>query len=133
MDSNKNAGIEDNAGLLQQISTLLTLTLPEIRNRYSDYPYCLIDYFEREITEKSLEVRFDKEEITMTCTFNSMGDCNAVYLFPDKNEFIENFVTYLKEKSEFDFIRNRWKMSAYFIKIGELCQISNDIYLKFYR
>ena len=86
MDNNNIVGIKSYYYLLQQITSLLNLSLPEIRQKYINYPYCLIDYFEKEVEEKSIEIRFDQEAFTMTCLFSSEGKCEFVYLFPDKNE-----------------------------------------------
>lgn len=131
MDNN-TVGIHDYANLLQQINSLLNITLSEIKNKYVDYPHCLIDYFEKDVTEKSIEIRFDKEEYTITCVFNTEGKCNTVYLFPDENETIEKFISYFKENYEYDFIKNRWETSFFYIKIKELAQSSNDIFCMFF-
>lgn len=131
MDNN-NVGINDYANLLQQINSLLNITLPEIKNKYRDYPHCLIDYFEKDVTEKSIEIRFDKEEYTMTCVFNIEGKCNIIYLFPDENETIEKFISYFKQTYDYNFIKNRWKASDIYIKIKELTPSSNDICCMFF-
>lgn len=54
MDNNNITGIKGYYYLLQQITSLLNLSLPEIRQKYINYPYCLIDYFEKGVEEKSL-------------------------------------------------------------------------------
>ncbi|NDV80228.1 hypothetical protein [Dysgonomonas sp. 511] len=131
MDNN-TVGINGYANLLQQINSLLNITLPEIKNKYRDYPHCLIDYFEKDVTEKSIEIRFDKEEYTITCVFNKEGKCNIVYLFPDENETIEKCITYFKETYDYNFIKNRWKASDFYIKIKELTPSSNDICCMFF-
>ncbi|MCC8145952.1 MAG: hypothetical protein LIO93_05850 [Bacteroidales bacterium] len=103
MDNNQTAfSLEDHAYLLQQISTLMNLTLFEIKYIYQSYPHCIIDYYEKDATEKSMEIRFDKEEVTITCTFNTEGNCNIIYLFADKREGIEMFIERMKEHLDYD-------------------------------
>jgi len=132
MNNNKAVGIENYADFLQQISTLFSLTLPEIRDKYSKYPHCLIDYFENDVTEKSIEVRFDKNEYTLTCIFKSEEKCSSIYLFPDKDEMIEQLIFHLKENYDYSFIKNRWSVQNYYIKIRELTKSFNDAYIIFY-
>jgi len=91
-----------------------------------------MDYFEKDMTEKSIEIRFDKEEITITCTFNSEGNCNMVYLFSDTMETIEKLTHYLKDKYEYDYIKNRWSASGYYISIKEANYHPYDVYVIFY-
>lgn len=125
--------VENYANLLQQISTVLNLTQPEIREKYADYPICLMDYFEKDIQEKSIEIRFDKEEITITCTFDIEGKCIIVYLFPDTNEVIEKLIRYLKEIYNYDFINSRWTTSNYYIKVDKISRLPSDFCFIFYK
>jgi hypothetical protein len=131
MDNN-TVGINNYADLFQQINSLLNITLPEIKNKYGDYPHCLMDYFEKDVTERSIEIRFDQEEFTITCVFNTEGKCNCVYLFPDKNETIEKFISYFKDTYDYNFIKNRWETLDFYIKIKELTPSSNDICCMFF-
>lgn len=105
MDNNNIVGIKSYYYLLQQITSLLNLSLPEIRQKYINYPYCLIDYFEKEVEEKSIEIRFDQEEFTLTCLFSNDGKCEFVYLFPDKNEYVKGFISYLEITQSYEIGR----------------------------
>mgnify|MGYP006947725368 FL=1 len=107
MDNNNITGIKGYYYLLQQITSLLNLSLPEIRQKYINYPYCLIDYFEKNVEEKSIEIRFDQEAFTMTCLFSNEGKCEFVYLFPDKNEYVKGFISYLEITQNYDYLMNR--------------------------
>jgi len=127
MNNNKTDGVEYFADLLAQTSSLLNLSLSEIRKKYEDYPHCQITYFEGGIEEKSIEIRFDKEEITMACTFNTIEKCNSVYLFPDKNEVTEKFIKHLRKSHKYNFLKNRWKVMENYIKIQKLSKSANDI------
>jgi len=133
MDNNQTVLSKENYSyLLQQISTLMKLTLSEIRYIYEAYPQCIMDFHENNVTEQSIEIRFDKEEVTVTCTFNPEGNCNIIYLFADKRETIERFIDYLKDSFDYDFIKSRWVKKEYYIKIKELTYLPYDIYLMFY-
>ena len=79
MDNNNIAGIKGYYYLLQQITSLLNQSLPEIRQKYINYPYCLIDYFEKNVEEKSIEIRFDQEAFTMTCLFSKVNVSLFIY------------------------------------------------------
>lgn len=131
-NNNIAVGIENYPDLLQQTCALLGLSLPEIKKKYADYPHCLIEHFEQGSEDKSMEIRFDKEERTITCLFNKDDKCDFVYLFPDKNEFIEEFILFLKDTCYYDFIKNYWKASNYYIKVKEIDPSSDDVCLMFY-
>ena len=116
MDNNNIAGIKGYYYQLQQITSLLNLSLLEIRQKYINYPYCLIDYFEKGVEEKSIEIRFDQEEFTLTCLFSNEGKCEFVYLFPDKNEYVKGFISYLEITQNYDYLMNRWAIPGCYIK-----------------
>lgn len=133
MDNNqKDLDIENYTCLLQQINTLMRLTLSEIRYIYESYPHCIIDYCEKGVTEKSIEIRFDKQGVTITCSFNSEGKCNIIYLYSDKRETIEKLIHYLKDKYEYSFYKKRWTVSAYYVCIKETSYSFHDVYVMFY-
>ena len=46
--------------IIEQASSVLKLSISQIKEKYTDYPICLMDYIERDIHEKSIEIRFDK-------------------------------------------------------------------------
>ncbi|RHJ92099.1 hypothetical protein [Parabacteroides bouchesdurhonensis] len=133
MNNNQKAiNIDDFSCLLQQIGSLMSLTLPGIKYIYETYTHCIIDYYEQDVTEKSIEIRFDTEEVTVTCTFNPKGNCNMIYLFSDKRQTIENLIDYLKKRYEYDFIKNRWTVSGYYVCIKKTSYPPYDIYVLFY-
>lgn len=120
MDNNQTVGTANYANLHEQISTLLNLSLGEIKKKYADYPHCLVNYFEKGIEEISFEIRFDEEEVTIICTFDAEENCNVINLFPDKNEIMERFITYLKGTCDYDFLKNRWITSNHYVKVQQL-------------
>lgn len=78
MDNNKIVSKKSYYNLLQLITSLLNLSLPEIRQKIADYPYCLIDYFEKGVEERSIEIRFAMDELTATCLFSNEDKCESV-------------------------------------------------------
>jgi len=132
MDNNKIAGIENYAGILQRIDALFNLSLPEIKKKYKGYPICVVDYSEKGKEEKSIEIRFDEEEITITCLFNTEEKCNFIYLFSDNDETIEGCISYFKDTFEYNYIENRWTTPHCFIRVKETKRLSDNICLVFY-
>ncbi len=50
--------------LIKHIKSALNLSEKQIREQFSKYPVCLMEYFKKQLNEKSIEIRFDKEEAT---------------------------------------------------------------------
>lgn len=132
MDNNQMTGIKHYYFLLQQITSLLNLSLPEIRKKYVNYPYCLIDYFDKDKVEKSIEIRFDDENLTMTCLFSSEDKCQLVYLFPDKMEHINGFILFSETTLKYDYFKNRWTTSGCYIQARAITHLSSEFCLVFY-
>jgi len=60
--SNKNTtGSENYAGILHHASQLINYSFDEIKSKYADYPHCVIDYFEKNLSEKSIEILLIKK------------------------------------------------------------------------
>lgn len=132
MDNNKIVSKKSYYDLLQLITSLLNLSLPEIRQKIADYPYCLIDYFEKGVEERSIEIRFAMDELTVTCLFSNEDKCESVYLFPDKNEYVKGFISYLEITHNYDYFKNRWTASGCYIKAKAITSLSSDVCLMFY-
>lgn len=93
----------------------------------------LIDYIEKDIQEKSIEVRFHKEGITLTCTFDKDGNCDESFLFPDDAQLVEDFVSYLTDHHDYSFMRSRFILGNCYLKIKELKEQRSDICLVFFQ
>ena len=132
MDNNKIILTINFSNLLQQISALFNLSLPEIKKRYADYPHCLMNYFEADIEEKLIEIRFDQEEFTITCKVNDDDKCQFIYLVPDKTEFIEELMLFFKDSYEYDYLRNRWVALGFYIVVKAIGQSPNEVCWMFY-
>jgi hypothetical protein len=125
MNNNKPAGTVNAAGILQQLSSLLHLSLSEVKKRYSNYPCTQIDCSGKGLKEKLLEIRFEQDKITVTCVFDSEEKCIGIYLFPDKEEITVSIMLYLKEHFEYNDVCNRWTAPGYFIKIKRFDWLPN--------
>ena len=119
--------------IIEQASSVLKLSISQIKEKYTDYPLYLIDYIEKDIQEKSIEIRFSKEGITLTCTFDKDGNCDKSFLFPDDDQLIEGFVSYLTDHHDYSFMRSRFMLGNCYLKIKELKEQRSDICLVFFQ
>jgi len=124
---NKNIATNSYTDIFLQAGNLLNSSFQEIKTKYADYPHCEMNYFEKGMMDKSIEIRFDEQEFTIICTFNSDEISDYIILFPDKEETIHGFIGYLAKAYDYDFIKTRWITPDYFIKIRELTQAVCDI------
>lgn len=119
------------ASVCDELALLLHLSFSEVRNKYTNYPICLMEYIEKEVHQKTIEIRFDSKEFTITCEFDSNEKCNSIYLLPDKREALDGFIHYLKESYDYDFIKARWNILNYHIHVNDFSEYPDDIYLVF--
>lgn len=119
--------------IIEQASSVLKLSISQIKEKYTDYPLYLIDYIEKDIQEKSIEIRFSKEGITLTCTFDKDGNCDESFLFRDDDQLIEDFVSYLTDHHDYSFMRSRFMLGNCYLKIKELKEQRSDICLVFFQ
>ena len=119
--------------IIEQASSVLKLSISQIKEKYTDYPLYLIDYIEKDIQEKSIEIRFSKEGITLTCTFDKDGNCDESFLFPDDAQLVEDFVSYLTDHHDYSFMRSRFMLGNCYLKIKELKEQRSDICLVLYQ
>lgn len=119
--------------IIEQASSVLKLSISQIKEKYTDYPLYLIDYIEKDIQEKSIEIRFHKEGVTLTCTFDKDGNCDESFLFPDDDQLIEDFVSYLTDHHDYSFMRSRFMLGNCYLKIKELQEQRSNICLVFFQ
>ena len=103
--------------LISNASDVLNYSLTEIRKKYSEMPICLMEYIEKGIQENIFEIRFDDENATLSCGFDDNNLCNICYLFFDDNEVIDEYITYLNDRHDYDFMRSSWILSKCYMKI----------------
>ena len=89
-------------------SITVGLSQQDIRNKFPDNPICFIEYYEKIGLGNVVEVRFDEEELTLTCTFDKEGKCNSAYLFFDEHSNVLDYMEYLKNTFTYDYLGCRW-------------------------
>lgn len=104
--------------LITEACNILNCSLSEVRLKYSDYPTCLMEYIEKGIRDNIVEIRFDNENSTLSCGFDEKNQCDICYLFFDDIEVIEDYITYLNDKHDYDFMRSSWILSNCYMKIN---------------
>lgn len=119
--------------LTEEASDVLGLSYQFLKDKYKSYPICLLEYFEKEVNRKSIEVRFDNEETTLTCYFNDEEKCDSAYLFPDHDKHLEDFISYLTDSHDYSFIKSRFMLDNCYLKVKEMKELRRDICLMFYR
>lgn len=118
--------------IIEQASSVLKLSISQIKEKHMDYPLYLIDYIEKDIHEKSIKIRFHKEGITLTCIFDKDGNCAESILFSDNEHIIEGFVSYLADHHDYSFMRSRFMLGNCYLKTREMKEQRNDICLVFF-
>jgi len=95
----------------------LGLSYQSLKDKYKDYPICLMEYIEKEIYERVIEVRFDNQLATFSLSFNKGNICDATFLFFDHVEHEDLFIEYLNKNTEYDFKRSSWIMIGCYLKV----------------
>jgi len=89
----------------------------ELKERYKDYPLYLMEYIEEDDFEKIIEVRFDKQQTTISMTFNEENICDTSFLLFDSLEDEDCFVEYLNQNRKYDFKLSHWVMEDCYVKV----------------
>lgn len=103
--------------LIEEACDALGLSYQELKDKYKDYPICLMEYIEKEIKEQVIEVRFDNEKATFSLSFDKENICNGTYLFFDNLTDEDSFIEYLNVDTEYDFKRSSWIMPHCYLKL----------------
>lgn len=103
--------------LTEEACSVLGLPYEELKDKYKDYPICLMEYIEGSIYERVIEVRFDKEEATISISFNKNNICDASFMFFDNLKDEDSFIEYLNVDREYDFERSSWIMPDCNLKV----------------
>ncbi|MBF0577557.1 hypothetical protein [Dysgonomonas sp. GY617] len=96
---------------------VLRLSHDKIKEDYSDNPMYVKEYIAKEVKENIIDILFDDERATLSCTFDENNTCNASYIFLDNLDELGYYITYLNDKYEYDYIRNRWVLPDSFVSI----------------
>jgi len=115
--------------LISYAGSTLKQTLPVIKNKFRDFPICLLDYTENEKKENLIEIRFDSEQATLSCMLNEDSTCNNSFLFFDQTEHLNECINYLRTVYEYDYISCRWELPVSYLSLEKA---GRDICLFFY-
>lgn len=103
--------------LIGYARSMLDFSFEELKVKYIRYPICLMVYIENRKLEKSIEVRFNNQEATISCVFDQADRCIITYLFFDSQSSENNFIEYLKKTYEFDFRKICWYLGNCCLRI----------------
>lgn len=103
--------------LINCSSLVLRLSHDEIKESYSDNPMYVAEYIENEVKENIIDLLFEDQKATLSCTFDENNTCNASYIFFDSLDELSNYITYLNKTYAYDYIQNRWVLPNSFISI----------------
>lgn len=98
-------------GLIGRANALLSLNEKQIWEKFSRYPICFMDFYEKDERQKSVEIRFDTEKTSITCLFDRNGICDYAFVTPDYIDPIGYYVDFFNSIYKYDPIRCRWIMA----------------------
>ena len=113
---NQNTKIET---LLEHAWSTLGQSVEELKEKYKDYPICLMEYIEKEVHEHVIEIRFDTEEATISISFDSENNCDASFLFLDSTEDEELLIDHLIDSADYNFRKSSFKLPSCSLKVKE--------------
>lgn len=103
--------------LIGYANSMLDFSFEELKRKYISYPICLMVFVENRKLEKSIEIRFDNHETTISCAFDQEDRCVITYLFFDSQTDENHFIEYLKTTYDFDFRKNCWYLGNCCLRI----------------
>lgn len=127
MENTKTGKEKNYVHLIEDVNTMLTLFLPKIREKYADYPVCLMSYVENGVEEKTIEICFEAEKCTVSCCFDVNEMCTCVLLFPEEEEVTRMLIASLIKSYTYDFIKNRWILPQSRLQIKEVDRFPANI------
>jgi len=113
---NKNTKFEI---LLEQAWSALGQSAEELKEKYKDYPICLMEYIEKEVHAHVIEVCFDTQEATISISFDNENICNASFLYLDSVENEDLLIDHLIDSADYNFRKGSFKLPDCFLKVKE--------------
>lgn len=105
--------------LIEKAGSCFGKSASEIKNKYKDYPICLMEYIENETHEYIVEVRFDNQEATVSFSFDKDNNCNYSFLIFDNAKDEDLLIDYLVEFAEYNFRKSCWLVPNCLAKVEE--------------
>jgi hypothetical protein len=94
--------------LIPHASSALKLSDWQIKEKFSLYPVCVSDYYEKEKRKKFIEIWFNAEETSLICLFDINCRCNSAFICPDFPDTLTHYADYFNSIYEYDYIRCKW-------------------------
>lgn len=127
MTTQQTSSNEYCAILINCSSLVLRLSHDEIKESYSDNPMYVAEYIENGVKENIIDLLFEDQKATLSCTFDKNNTCNTSYIFFDNLDELNNYISYLNKTYAYDYIRSCWTLPNSFISIEKT---KDDIYFK---
>lgn len=105
------------SNLINYASSVLKLSEQEIRDKFSDAPICLMEYIEKSVHENIIEIRFDKEYATLSCSFDINNKCDYAFLFIDNSDDIDLCINYFNDTYDYNYMRSGWILPNCYLAI----------------
>lgn len=107
--------------LIGYAKSMLGYSFEELKRNYISYPISITVHIDKKINafEKNIEVRYDNQDATVSCSFNKADKCNVTYLFFDTQDDENNFIEYLSRSFRFDYRGNHWSLDNCYLKIKQ--------------
>lgn len=109
--------------LIGYAKSMLGCSYEELKTKYIPYPITLTVHLEDGISEKAIEVYFNKKRAAVSLDFDKGDKCTAAYLLFSSKKDENGFIEYLSETYGFDFRKSCWLFYDCFLKIS----VFNDI------
>ena len=111
--------VDNFAELIKYVCSTKHIEYTDMKTRFANFPICLMEYIEKDVYEKVVEIRFDDYKSTLSATFDKKDICDYIVLFPDQIENIDQLFLYLSENYDYDFLKGSWILSNCYMNIKE--------------
>lgn len=104
--------------LLNLAQSTLNLNQEEIKEKFVEYRICVETFIENQHEEKSIKItKQDNSKISLCCYFLDNDKSNLCFLFLKELTDINDYVDFLNNNYDYDFIRSGWILSNCHISI----------------
>ncbi len=115
--------------LITHSTLALNISFQTVKDKYRDYSLCLKECLSTDACKKTIEIRFDKEQALLVCTFDSNNICERVEIHADNGVIMKQFVDYLVRNYYYNHLGGRWEVAGSFLRIRETDDMKNRVYL----
>ncbi|MDU1906259.1 MAG: hypothetical protein E6772_15935 [Dysgonomonas sp.] len=117
-----NTKNNDFSYLIEQACTAISESHIEVRERYKDFPLCLMELIADGIHREQIEVSFDKQNGSVTYFFdkNRIVECSSICLYELSDTDL--FIVYLEQFADsYNYIKKHWIINQqYYMTANEM-------------